>query len=258
MAEHRIDSFSKVNARRRSFPRGHLEEIDASDCCRKPRLHPSAPCHSRNVACCNMYLSAHFCLIYLYSINHRCEPIQLQQDSRRDALAGIAAAGAALVPAAANAAAGESPRFSVFGLIGDGTSYSEGAAYGSDQSSKTYSPYSVYGEASDSSLYKADTAEYVAKKKAVLAETKKRLGRLEAYATKAQWFEVQNELRRYMYETRGAISYLAKSKEQKKAATAFYQAIEATSGGATQKDGEKCIAAAKDAVEKFDALVNIL
>mmetsp|Transcript_23918 Transcript_23918/g.50874 ORF Transcript_23918/g.50874 Transcript_23918/m.50874 type:complete len:199 (-) Transcript_23918:190-786(-) len=181
-----------------------------------------------------------------------------QQDSRRDALAGIAAAGAALVPAAANAAAGESPRFSVFGLLGDGTSYSEGAAYGSDQSGKVYSPYSVYGEASADSLYKPGAPEYVAKKKAVLVETSKRLGRLEAYSDKAQWSEVQNELRRYMYETRGAISYLATSKEQKKAATAFYQAIERTSVGATQKNGDKCSAAAKDAVSTFESLRAIL
>merc|ERR1712157_706122 len=87
-----------------------------------------------------------------------------QQNTRRDALAGIAAAGAALIPAAANAAAGESPRFSVFGLIGDGTSYSEGAAYGSDQSKRTYSPYSVYGEAGEDSLYKKGTKEYKDKK----------------------------------------------------------------------------------------------
>jgi photosystem II oxygen-evolving enhancer protein 3 len=181
-----------------------------------------------------------------------------QQDTRRDALAGIAAAGAALVPAAANAAAGESPRFSVFGLIGDGTSYSEGGAYGSDQSDRPYSPYSVYGEASDKSLYKADTEQYKVKKRAVLVETGKRLTRLEGYSKKAQWFEVNNELRRYMYETRGAISYLAKTKEQKKAATAFYQAIETCSSGATQKNGDKCTAGARDAVVKFEELRALL
>ena len=54
--------------------------------------------------------------------------------SRREALSTITAAFAFILPAAANAAAGKSPQFSVVGLIGDGTSYSEGAAYGSDQS----------------------------------------------------------------------------------------------------------------------------
>jgi photosystem II oxygen-evolving enhancer protein 3 len=163
-----------------------------------------------------------------------------------------------VVPAAANAAAGESPRFSVFGLIGDGTSYSEGGAYGSDQSGKVYSPYSVYGEAGKDSLYKEGSDEYIAKKKAVLVETSKRLTRLEGYSDKAKWFEVNNELRRYMYETRIAIAYLAKTKEQKKAATAFYNAIEQTSLGATQKNGEKCSAGAKDSIVKFDALRAIL
>ena len=84
-----------------------------------------------------------------------------------------------MVPSIANAAAGESPRFSVFGLIGDGTAYSEGAAYGSDQPQKNYSPYSVYEEAGPDSLYKPGTESYVAKKKAVLAETSKRLSNLD-------------------------------------------------------------------------------
>merc|ERR1712157_430054 len=133
-----------------------------------------------------------------------------QQNTRRDALAGIAAAGAALIPAAANAAAGESPRFSVFGLIGDGTSYSEGAAYGSDQGAKTYSPYSVYSEFSDKSVYKPDGAEYAERKKKILAETKKRLAKLDRYIQRKEWFNVIDELDRYMYETRGAVKGLAK------------------------------------------------
>jgi photosystem II oxygen-evolving enhancer protein 3 len=194
---------------------------------------------------------------FISIVFHRV-PIASQQDTRRDALAGIAAAGAALVPAAANASAGESPRFSVFGLLGDGTSYSEGAAYGSDQAGNTYSPYSVYGKAGEKSLYKAGDDQYIAKKKAVLEETSKRLAKLEGYSKKKQWFEVNDELRRYMYETRGAISYLAKSKEQKKAATAFYQAIEETSLGATQKNEAKCTAGAMESVSKFEALRAVL
>merc|ERR1712194_116892 len=141
---------------------------------------------------------------------------------------------------------------------GDGSSYSEGAAYGSDQSNRPYSPYSVYGEASDQSLYKAGTDQYKAKKYAVLAETSKRLERLEAYSQKKKWFEVNNELRRYMYETRSAVTYLATTKEQKKAAKDFFQAIELTSTGATQKNEAKCTAAAKDAQVKFEALRSVL
>lgn len=178
----------------------------------------------------------------------------LQEASRREAFAGVAAAGAAFVPAIANAAAGESPRFSVFGLIGDGTSYSEGAAYGSDQSSKTYSPYSVYGEVgAKGTLYDSSNAEYAARKKAILEESGKRLAKLPAYIEKKKWFEVSDELARYMYETRGAVRGLAQTPEQKKAATAFFKAIEATDLNARQKKQDKCASAAADAAAKLDA-----
>ncbi|CAJ1951680.1 unnamed protein product [Cylindrotheca closterium] len=177
-----------------------------------------------------------------------------QESSRRQALSGIAAAGAALVPAAANAAAGESPRFSVFGLIGDGGAYSEGAAYGSDQSTKVYSPYSVYGEASEKSLYKEGAAEYVARKKAVVAESKVRLQKLPAYVAKSKWFEVTDELSRFMYETRSSINYLSTTPEQKKAAKEFYVAIENVANNARLKRQDACAAAVSDAIAKLEAL----
>lgn len=169
--------------------------------------------------------------------------ISPQESSRREAFAGIAAAGAALVPAVANAAAGESPRFSVFGLLGDGSSYSEGAAYGTDQAKPLYSPYSVYGEAGADSLYKVGGAEYIAKKKAVLAETKKRIQKLPGYAEKKKWFEVTDELSRYMYETRGAVVYLATSVQQKEAAAEFFKAIEEVANAARLKKQDACLAA---------------
>merc|ERR1712176_190561 len=175
-----------------------------------------------------------------------------QQDTRRDALAGIAAAGAALIPAAANAAAGESPRFSVFGLIGDGTSYSEGAAYGSDQGAKTYSPYSVYSEFSEKSVYKPDGAEYAERKKKILAESKKRLAKLDRYIQRKEWFNVIDELDRYMYETRGAVKGLAKTPEQKALQKQFVAAIEDTNLAARLKKQEACAAAAKEAQTKLD------
>ena len=130
---------------------------------------------------------------------------------------------------------------------------SEGAAYGSDQSSKLYSPYSVYGEAGSSSLYKAGAPDYVAKKKAVLAETKKRLQRLPSYIENKKWYEVRNELTRYMYETRGATLYLAKTPEQKKAAAAFFQSIEATNLASTQKNQAAAAAAATSSISLLDA-----
>jgi len=178
--------------------------------------------------------------------------------SRRDALANAAAAGAAFIPVAANAAAGESPRFSVFGLLGDGTAYSEGAAYGSDQSTPLYSPYSVYGEAGKGTAYKSDNPEYDQRKKDVLAESKKRLGKLDAYIQKKKWYEVKNELGRYMYETRGAVRGLAKTTQQKAAATDFFEAIEKTQLQATLKRQDACEAAAKDSIDKLDAFVKTL
>ena len=178
--------------------------------------------------------------------------------NRREAMAAAAAAAAAVVPVAANAATGESPRFSVFGLIGDGTSYSEGAAYGSDQSSKVYSPYSVYGEASEKSLYKADNSEYADRKKAILAETKIRLSKLPYYIERKEWFNVKDELTRYMYETRGAVRGLAQSPAQKELASEFFEAIEKTNLSATLKKQDACAAAASDSIAKLDKFVGSL
>mmetsp|Transcript_23751 Transcript_23751/g.33202 ORF Transcript_23751/g.33202 Transcript_23751/m.33202 type:complete len:200 (+) Transcript_23751:70-669(+) len=177
--------------------------------------------------------------------------------SRREAGAAIAAAGAAFLPVAANAAAGESPRFSVFGVIGDGTSYSEGAAYGSDQSAQTYSPYSVYGNGKDA-IYDPATPEYAARKKAVLAESATRLTKLSKYIERKEWFNVTTELDRYMYETRNAVRGLATTDAQKSAATDFFKAIEKTDISARLKKQEACFAAAADAQAKLDAFVSTL
>jgi len=183
----------------------------------------------------------------------------LDATSRREAVAAAGAAVAAFLPAAAQAATGESPRFSVFGLLGDGTSYSEGAAYGSDQSSRPYSPYSVYDDYdAEKSLYKPGSAAYLDRKKGVIAESKKRLAKLPAYIEKKQWFNVRTELDRYMYETRSAVRGLAVTSEQKAAAKEFFLAIEETDLSATLKKQEKCMAAAKRATDKLDAFTGLL
>ena len=161
-----------------------------------------------------------------------------------------------MVPAAANAAAGESPRFSVFGLLGDGSSYSEGAAYGTDQANPLYSPYSVYAPKGPESLYKDNLPSIGASKLAVLKETRVRLQKLPAYIEKKKWYEVTNELTRFMYETRGAMTFLAKTPEQKEASKAFFLAIEATSGGARYKKQEKCAAAAARSITALDAFLS--
>lgn len=178
------------------------------------------------------------------------------ETGRRDALASIAAAGAAVVPAVANAAAGDSPKFSVFGVIGDGTTYSEGAAYGSDQSSKVYSPYSVYGEAGPDSLYKPTNDAYLARKKAILAETRNRLQKIPKYAERKEWFNVRDELTRYMYETRGAVRALATTTTQKEKADAFFKSIEDVYLQAGFKSQEKVLAAGAKSIETLDDFVN--
>eukprot|EP00562_Extubocellulus_spinifer_P036169 CAMPEP_0178680766 /NCGR_PEP_ID=MMETSP0699-20121125/877_1 /TAXON_ID=265572 /ORGANISM="Extubocellulus spinifer, Strain CCMP396" /LENGTH=207 /DNA_ID=CAMNT_0020325179 /DNA_START=390 /DNA_END=1014 /DNA_ORIENTATION=+ len=179
-----------------------------------------------------------------------------QETNRRDALASVAAAGAALVPAVANAASGDSPKFSVFGVVGDGTSLSEGAAYGSDQSTKVYSPYSVYGEVGPDSLYKkANADEFTSRKKAVLAESRTRLQKLPGYAQKKEWFNVRDELTRYMYETRGAVRGLAKTTTQKEKADAFFKAMEETYLQAGFKSQDKTLAASELSIATLDDFV---
>lgn len=182
----------------------------------------------------------------------------MQAESGRREIFGVIAAGVAAIPAVANAAAGEAPRFSVFGLVGDGTAMSEGAAYGSDQSTPVYSPYSVYGDGTDSLYSKADTSAFTARKKAVLVETKKRLSKLPAYIARKEWFNVKDELTRYMYETRGAVRGLATTVTQKEKADDFFKAMEATYTAATLKKPEACAKGAADSVATLDAFVATL
>lgn len=108
----------------------------------------------------------------------------------------------------------------------------------------------------DDSLYTKE--DYTGRKKAILAESKKRLTKLPAYLEKNKWWEVRAELSRYMYETRGAVRDLAESPAQKKAATAFFKAIETADNGARLKNGEMASAGAADAVTKLDAFVATL
>jgi len=171
------------------------------------------------------------------------------ESSRREAFGAIAAAAAVMIPAAANAAAGESPRFSVFGLIGDGGAYSEGGAYGSDQSSPVYSAYSVYGEAGKNSSYQADKGEGIERKTAQIAESKKRLALLPAYVEKKQWFNVKDELTRYMYNTRESVRGLAKTPEQKAIAKNFFLAMEEITLQATLKNQAKCAVACEASIK---------
>ena len=173
---------------------------------------------------------------------------------------GIAGAVAAfsLVPNVANAVEGESPRTSFFGMFGDPGAYSESTAYGLDQEDKLYSPYSVYSARDKDTLYVEDAPQYRARKDKVIDETKVRLGRLPAYIEKKRWMEVSNELRRYMYETRGAVMYLTETDEARKAADDFFEALEEISGAAYYKKQAACAAAVPKAQAKLEALEKLI
>merc|ERR1712051_363041 len=98
----------------------------------------------------------------------------------------------------------------------------------------------------------------IARKKAYIAESQKRLSFLPGYVEKKQWFNVKDELTRYMYETRGAVRGLAKSPEQKKIAKDFFQSIEESSLQATLKNQEKCAAASAKSAQLLDDFVAAL
>jgi len=200
------------------------------------------------VAFCFTALTASACAFTQQASNAR-PSTAIEAEPRREVLSKIVAAGATFLPLAANAAVGESPRYSVFGLIGDGTSYSEGAAYGSDQKGDVYSPYSVYGEAGKDSLYKPRNKDEIAFKMGILKETNVRLNRIPPYIEKKQWFNVNDELTRYMYETRGAVRGLATTKDQKEKADIFFKAMESTYGNATQRKQAACMAANTQAID---------
>ena len=108
------------------------------------------------------------------------------------------------------------------------------------------------------SVYKPDNPEYLARKKAILAESQKRLQKLPSYIEKKKWSDVRGELDRYMYETRGAIRGLASTPKQQEAATAFFKAIETCDISAALKKQEACAAAAADSAAKLDAFVATL
>jgi len=99
---------------------------------------------------------------------------------------------------------------------------------------------------------------YVARKKAILAETKNRLNNNFAYVEKKQWFNVKDELTRYMYETRGAVRGLAVSNTQKEMADDFFKAIETVYGKATTHDGAACANANAAAIKALDAFIATL
>lgn len=178
--------------------------------------------------------------------------VRMSADSSRREFAGKLAAGAAAmgaVSAPANAAYGEGTKFSIFGLLGNGDSYSEGAAYGSDQSQATFSPYSPFSPTSDASLSKG--GDYLTKQKTSLAESEKRLKSkvIPAAIARKEWSQVTTELSRQLYTMRKAMNTVGGDAALR---TAFYQDIEALNLACLRKKQDVAQAAYEKSVADFD------
>ena len=102
--------------------------------------------------------------------------------------------------------------------------------YGSDQKDAVYSPYSVYGKLGDpKAVYKKYNDKEVAFKKAMFADSSKRVAKTKQYIEKKSWEDVRSELERQVYNMRGTMNYLAAASgkpEATAAAKKFYQDME--------------------------------
>jgi len=113
-----------------------------------------------------------------------------------------------------------------------------------DQSAKVYSPYSVYGKlGAPDAVYKNRNQGETDRKKVMLTENAIRVAKINQYIEKKQWEEVRAELQRQVYEMRGAMNYLAVTKESKQAAKQFYQDMERVQVFSTRKNQASAMAA---------------
>lgn len=199
------------------------------------------------------------------------------QDRRSFGVAALSTLAAGAFAPVASAKPGEGAKFSLFGLLGNADSYSEGGAYNSDQSKPAYSAYGPFSPVTDDSLANVNTA---ADKKAfleVIVESEKRLknrdvttpnsardptssgkgaGYTKPIATsieKKEWGEVITQLDRYLYNLRRAMNKLSTTPESKAAAVTFYKAIETLNGACTTKDQAAASAAYAASLAAFDA-----
>merc|ERR1712176_1744355 len=132
--------------------------------------------------------------------------------TRRELGQGLMTAVGLFGAQAAVASAGDSPKFSFFGFFGNGDTLSEGAMYGSDQSTPTYSPYSVYGKlGAEKAVYKKYNAKEIEFKKSMLAESERRVAIVNKWIDQKKWEEVRAGLDSQVYNMRGTMNYLAAS-----------------------------------------------
>jgi hypothetical protein len=151
--------------------------------------------------------------------------------SRRELGQGLLGAVGLFGSQAAFAEAGASPNFSFFGFFGNGNRQSEGGMYGSDQSSAVYSPYSVYGPRDGADVvYKRYNSKEIDFKRAMLAESEKRVKNVLPAIEKKNWESVRRDLDSQVYNMRNTMNYLAAGPSAKPGAKAaakqFYQDME--------------------------------
>jgi len=176
--------------------------------------------------------------------------MKAEEQGRREfgAAAAAALAGAGFAQGA-SASAGAGAKFSVFGLTkGQATMYSEGAAYGTDQSGSTFSPYSTQ---TDKSLY--STVDNSAFYKKICAESEKRFGNYPDYISKKSWLDIKTENTRYLYNLRKAMNGLATTKDQKAAAKKVFVDLEDLTYAATIKSPDAATAAYNAVLSDFAA-----
>jgi photosystem II oxygen-evolving enhancer protein 3 len=175
-----------------------------------------------------------------------------ENQGRREFGAQIASgAGVLGLASPAFAAAGEGAKFSVFGLLGNGDSYSEGGAYGIDQSKPLYSPYSQYSPTGGDSLSESKAADYAKAQAKILAESEKRFKSdvIPKAIDKKAWSEVTTILTRYLYSMRKSM----KSAGDQALATQFFQDIEALNLACVRKNQAVAAAAYEKSLADFNA-----
>lgn len=181
-------------------------------------------------------------------------------ESRREFnSAALGALGLVGASAGAQAKSGDGAKFSFFGLSkGQAAMYSEGAAYGTDQSQGNYSAYSPYSAKSEKSLYnKVDDKPFYKK---IVAESKIRLPLYQAYIDKKQWSEITTQSTRFLYSLRKAMNGLAAGTPAAESAkVAFYKDLEKLQFACRQKDqakAQKYYDSAKANFAAFEKAIN--
>jgi len=95
-------------------------------------------------------------------------------------------------------------------------------------------------------------------KKAIIIESRVRLQKIEPYIAKKQWFNVRDELTRYMYSLRDSMVYFATDKETKAASKKFFVSLEKLDISAKQRKGDIAEKARQQCIVDLDAFLKLI